>query len=310
MNVSRRVVIATLLVLAGLAGGVVTVFGDKPNPTETKTSADQEAVHKLLESFANSFNEGDAKAVAANFTATGEFVDDDGNRVEGPAAIEALLAKFLADNKGAKLQLTPNGTRTVAPGVAMEDGESVVTVPDKGTQSSRTYAMVFAKVDGNWKIASVREYPEDDEPISPAEKLKPLEFLIGDWVDEGDDSVMSFSCKWAADKSHLIREFVVTEQGKEVMRGTQRIGVDPMTGSIMGWAFDSEGGRGESTWTQNGAEWLVRGSGVTGEGDAAAATYLIKPVNKDRIEWKTMHKVVDDQVEPDSTSILVRKFAK
>src|SRR5262249_25274499 len=163
-----------------------------------------------------------------------------------------------------------------APGVAMEDGESVVTVPDKGTQSSRTYAMVFAKVDGNWKIASAREYPEVDEPVPPAEKLKPLEFLIGDWLDEGADSVLSVSCKWAADKSHLIREFSVLQEGKETMKGTQRIGVDPMTESIKGWAFDSEGGYGESTWTQNGAEWLVRGSGVTGDGDAAAATYIIK----------------------------------
>jgi uncharacterized protein (TIGR02246 family) len=308
MNVSRRVVISTLLVLAGLVGGVVTVFGDKP--AENKPSADQEAVHKLLESLANSFNDGDAKGVAANFTATGEFVDDEGNRAEGPAAIEALFAKFFADNKGAKLQLTPNGTRTVAPGVAVEDGESVVTVPDKGTQSGRTYAMIFAKIDGNWKVASVREYPEDDEPISPAEKLKPLEFLVGDWVDEGDDSVLSVSCKWAADKSHLIREFSVRQEGKEVMKGTQRIGVDPMTGSIMGWAFDSEGGRGESTWTQAGNEWLVRGSGVTGDGEAAAATSIIKPITKDRIEWKTMHKVVDDKVQLDDTAILVRKLVK
>src|SRR5580765_4597358 len=112
MNVSRRVVVYTLLVLVGLVGGVVTVFGDKPNPAENKPGPDQDAVHKLLESFANAFNEGDAKACAASFTADGEFVDDDGNRVVGPAAIETLIAKFLADNKGAKVQLTPSGTRT------------------------------------------------------------------------------------------------------------------------------------------------------------------------------------------------------
>lgn len=310
MNVSRRVVVYSLLVLVGLAGGVVTVFGDKPNPTEIKPGPDEAAVHKLLESFAAAFNNGDAKGCAASFTETGEFVDDDGNRVAGPAAIEVLFAKFFADNKGAKLQLTPSGTRTIAPGVAVEDGESVVTVPDKSTQSSRTYAMVFAKIDGNWKIASAREYPEADEPVPVAEKLKALEFLLGDWVDEGDDSTLSVSCKWSADKSHLIRDFSVLQTGKEVMKGTQRIGVDPLTGSIKGWAFDSEGGYGESTWTQNGAEWLVRGSGVTSDGEAAAATYIFKPINKDRIEWKTMHKVVDDKVEPDSTAILVRKLAK
>src|SRR5262245_60053371 len=175
MNVSRRVVVYTLLVLLGMVGGVVTVFGDKP--TETKPSPDGAAVHKLLESFAAAFNSGDAKGCAASFTEAGEFVDDDGNRVTGTAEIEVLFTKFFADNKGAKLQLTPSGTRTIAPGVAVEDGESVVTVPEKATQSSRTYAMVFAKVDGNWKIASAREYPEEGQDIPIAERLKPLEFL-------------------------------------------------------------------------------------------------------------------------------------
>ena len=55
MNVSRRVVASTLLVLAGLIGGVVTVYGDKPKPADDKASPDQEAVHKLLESFVNAF---------------------------------------------------------------------------------------------------------------------------------------------------------------------------------------------------------------------------------------------------------------
>ena len=64
-------------------------------------------------------------------TATAEYIDDDSNRVEGSKAVGELLAKFFAANKGAKLQITPEGARTVAPGVVIEDGESVVTVPDK-----------------------------------------------------------------------------------------------------------------------------------------------------------------------------------
>ena len=97
------------------------------------------------------------------------------------------------------------------------------------------------------------------------------------------------------------------QQGKELLTGTQRITVDPLTGTVKGWSFDSAGGYGESTWTKNGDSWLVRGTGVTSDGDVAAATYLIKPLAKDRIELKTMHKVVGDTVEADSTAILVRK---
>jgi hypothetical protein len=83
--------------------------------------------------------------------------------------------------------------------------------------------------------------------------------------------------------------------------------VDPLTGTVKGWSHDSDGGYSESTWTKNGDSWLVRGTGVTSEGDVAAATYLIKPLGKDRVEVKTMHKVVGDTIEADSTAILVRR---
>ena len=56
-----------------------------------------------------------------------------------------------------------------------------------------------------------------------------------------------------------------------------------------------------------GYEWIVRASGVTSDGDTSGATYVIKPLSQDKIELKTMHKVVGDTVEGDSTSILVRK---
>lgn len=308
---TRRVALSALLVIVGVAGGLVFAFGNRPNEAdEPKANPDQEAVHKALESFAAAFNSANAEAAASVFTASGEYIDDDGNRVEGPAAIKGLFAKFFAANSGAKVQITPKGVRTVAPGVALEDGESVVTVPNKSTQSTRQYAMVYAKINGSWKIASIREYPEDDQPDSAADKLKSLEFLIGDWVDEGGDSLVSTSCKWSPDRSHIIRDFAVHQQNKELLKGTQRIGVDPLTNSIKAWAFDSTGGYGESTWTPNGAEWLIRGSGVTGDGDMAAATYILKPLSKDRIELKTMHKVVADSVAPDSTTILVRKLVK
>jgi uncharacterized protein (TIGR02246 family) len=307
----RRVALSTCLALAGAAGGLVFVSGSGPIAADdAKANLDQEAVHKVLASMVAGFNKGDAKEAAKSFGEKAEFIDDDGNRVEGPAGIANVLAKFLGDNKDAKLQLTPSGARTVAPGVVMEDGESVVTVAGKGTQSTRRYAMVYAQVNGAWKIASVREFPEDELPVAAVERLKALEWMIGDWIDEGGDSMLTVSCKWSADKSHIIREFSVVRRNKELLKGTQRIGVDPQTNSIKGWAFDSSGGYGESVWTPNGAEWLIRGNSVTGEGDSAAATYILKPINKDRVELKTMHKVVANTVEADMTTILVRKLAK
>lgn len=313
MLLSSRSAGAALLLLLGVVGGLIYGLSGR-TPAEqakpgidAKPNPDEVAVHKMLEAFVTAFNDNDAKKTAASLTETAEFIDDDNNRVEGAKAFEELLTQFFANNKGAKLQITPDGVRTVAPGVAIEDGESVITVPEKKTQSVRRYTMTFAKVGDAWKIASIREYPEEPEVVSPADRLAELEWFVGEWVDEGGDSLVTMTVKMAPDKSHLTRDFVVTQQGQEVMRGTQRIAVDPLTGLIRGWSFDSAGGHGESSWTRNGESWLIRGTGVTGEGEFASASYILKPMGKDRIELKVMNKVVGDTVEADTTSILVRK---
>jgi uncharacterized protein (TIGR02246 family) len=314
MHISTRGGVAALLVLTGVSAGLIhgltvhpAVPGGQPKPEEAKPNPDQAAVHKALEAFVAAFNANDATTAAAVFTERAEFIDEDNNRVEGTKAIEDLLAVFFTNNKGAKLQVTPDGVRTVAPGVAIEDGESVVTVPEKKTQSVRRYTMIYAKVGEQWKIASIREYPEEPEVLTPAERLAELEWFIGEWVDEGGDAVVTTTVKMAPDRSHLTRDFVVMQQGQQVLSGTQRIAVDPLTGLIRGWSFDSGGGHGESSWTRNGDAWLIRGTGVTAEGEFSSATYILKPLSKDRIELKVVNKVVGDTVEADTTSILVRK---
>jgi uncharacterized protein (TIGR02246 family) len=259
--------LAAVLVLVGIAAGVVYGVAYRPAtvasqvPADPKTNPDEADVHKVMEAFVNAFNENDAAKLGATLTATAEFIDDDSNRVEGAKAIEELLGKFFATNKGAKLQITPEGTRTIAPGVALEDGESVVSIPDKKTQSVRRYTIAFAKTDAGWKIASIREYPEETEIEDAADRLKELEWFIGEWVDEGGDSLVTTTVRLPADKSHLIRDFTVTQQGKELLKGMQRITVDPLTGTVRGWSFDSAGGYGESTWAKNGDSWLYQARG-------------------------------------------------
>jgi uncharacterized protein (TIGR02246 family) len=314
MRFSSRAGLVAGLVTVGLMGGLVFGFAARPatepqpaKGDDPKPSRDEAAVHKALEEFVAAFNAGDAKRLVTTLTPTAEYVDDDSNRVEGAAAIAEMMGKYFAANKGAKLQVTPDGARTVAPGVVIEDADSVVTAPDKKTQSTRNVTIVYAKVDGTWKIASVREYPEEPEVLTPEERLKDLSWLIGDWVDEGGDSLVTNTVRLSPDKSHLIREYTVKQEGDDLLRGMQWIGVDPLTGNIKGWSFDSGGGRSESTWTKNGNEWLVRSTGVTSDGDECGATYVMKPLGKDRIEVKVKDKVVGNTVEADSTAIMVRK---
>ena len=94
MRISPRAGLAAGLVAVGLLGGLVYGFAGRPEARtraagddEAKPSADEAGVHKALEGFVGAFNENDAKKLAATLTSTAEYVDEDGNRVEGPAAV-------------------------------------------------------------------------------------------------------------------------------------------------------------------------------------------------------------------------------
>jgi uncharacterized protein (TIGR02246 family) len=306
---SKRLMFVLVLVcLIGAAWYGTALIGGQA--AQSAGAAEEEkAIRATVEQYVNAFNTADAKALAGALAPEAEFVDDEGNAVRGRAEIEKVFAKFLEDNKSAKLQVTMGDVRLVAPNVALEDGESVVTVPDKQEQSARRYSMVFVKQDNKWLLASIREFPDaGDEPVDAQEVLKDLDWLVGEWLDESGESVLETACRWSDDKKHLVRHFAVKVQGKDAVKGTQRIGVDPLTGTIKGWVFDSDGGYGESSWFKNGGgEWLIKATGVSSEGEPGSATYLMKPLDKDKVSLKAMHRVTGDQVEPDIELTMVRK---
>ena len=149
--------------------------------------------------------------------------------------------------------------------------------------------------------------PGEAEVILSEERLKDLDFLIGEWVDEGGDSIVQTTVKMSADKSHLIRDFCVLQQGKELLTGTQTIAVDPAHGDREGLVvrlvrrlrridLDEERRRMANPRERRHFRWRRGGRDLH-----------YQALSKDRIEPKTMHKVVGDSVEPDATSILVRK---
>ena len=274
-----------------------------------KNGDTQPAARLTLEKFVAAFNANDAKALGATLAPAMEYIDESSQKVEGGKAVADMLAGFFKANQGVKLQITPDGIRVVAPTVALEDAESVITIADKGKQTARRVSFVYAQVEGEWKIASIREFPEVESVPEAGNRLKELAWLEGTWLDEGGDSVVETTFTLSKDGTHMTREFTVRNSGQETLKGTQRISVDPQTGVIRSWTFDSLGGHGDSVWTKNGDEWLIRGKGVTGQGKEASATYLLKPLGKDRIEFQAVHRVVGDQVEPDTTTILVRKIS-
>ena len=165
------------------------------------------------------------------------------------------------------------------------------------------------KKDGKWLQATVRDEP--DHTLTPHDHLLPLDWMVGEWVNEAGSLTTHTTCSWSADKNYLLRDFTVQYQGKPEMSGTQRIGWDPLTKHIKSWVFDSEGGYGEGYWSHDAGHWIIKAHGVLPDGRTASVTHHIRLKTKDVVQWDAEDRVVGGKPVSESEEIiLVRKPPK
>jgi len=271
-------------------------------------AADEQAIRDAGATFMKAYGAADAKAVAAHFSAEAEYVDEQGTVVQGRAAIEESLAAFFAENPGCQLEMNIDTLRFVSPGVAIEDGTTIVTRADDPTQLETRYTTVHVKTAGKWLAVSVRDHAPKNRRQHSAQ-LEQLSWLIGDWVDEGDDALVTFTCQSVDGGNFLLRKFTIEIAGQEALSGTQRIVWDPLTGKLRAWIFDSEGGYGEGLWHRNGNNWVLKQTGVTADGEPASSTSIYTLVNGHTMTWQSVeHEIAGVQI-PDSDVITVVRTA-
>ena len=315
-NAIRLVVPLGTLILVGAVPGLSEWMGlrqvlSQANPkgqvvgaTRPAPSADEQAIRSVDDVFISNYNKGDSKALTAMFTQDAEVVEADGFRYQGWGQIEQSYTDTFALKKGVKIALEIESIRLLSPEVAKEEGRSIVT-PETGAPLTSLYTVLFVKREGRWLISSVRE--ETDPLVRPHDRLKDLEWMIGDWIDEGADSVVRLHCQWSEDENFLFRTFTVKRQGKPVMTVTQRIGWDPLARRVRSWEFDSEGGFGQGEWSRAGEKWVVKSTGVRPEGTTASATNVMLRERPDLVSWVSTDRIIGDQSVPDSeTYVLVR----
>jgi uncharacterized protein (TIGR02246 family) len=271
-------------------------------------AADEQAIRQADASFAKAYEEGNAQAVAAHFTADAEYVDESGSVFQGRAAIEESLTEFFAETTSCKLELTIDTIRFISPGVAVEDGSTAITHPDSPEPIESRYTTVHVKTDGKWLAASVRDHAPKDHRRHSAQ-LQQLDWLIGDWVDEGDDALIAFKCEAIDGGNFLTRSFTIQIAGQVAQSGVQRIGWDPLTGKLRTWIFDSEGGYGEGLWHRSGDNWVLKLTGVTADGESASSTSIYTLVNGHTMTWQSVdHEIAGVQL-PDSEVVTVVRAA-
>ena len=275
-----RITISALAALIAVSAATLAGGQEAAKAAPAAASADEQAVRQVTQNFVKAFNAGNAEKAAALFFSGAELIDDAGNVHKGAAAIKDVLGRFFEKFPGATSTMTADSVWMVSPGLAIEEGRRVVSTKDDKPSAATRYTFVMIKQQGEWKIASGREV-DDDDSLSPHDRLKPLAWLVGDWVDEGSDAVVQISCKWSEDKNYLLVDFNAKIQGKPAMKSSQRIGWDPLTQKIKSWVFDSDGGHGEGLWAQVENRWVIKSTAVLPDGQTGSATIVLEPQGKD-----------------------------
>jgi uncharacterized protein (TIGR02246 family) len=320
MTTKATVLILGLIFLA-VGGGYVAdharrlpVRNDvEAEPQQKPVKTDQEAKPAQLsedilasaKSYVEAFNRQDSKAIVALCTEDCEFIDRDGLTLHGPQEIEKELKKDFTDNPKARISLSVESVRMLTPDVAIEQGK-MVYFPDgvKATVETK-YDVTHVKQGNRWLMAQGRSY--DAEILSPYEYLRELDWLVGDWLDEGPGSVVETSYRWTEDKAFLLQEFTVRAKGKKVLSGSQRIGWDPLSKQIKSWVFDSEGGYGESYWSRVDDSWVSQARAVRLDGKVATATNRITRTGDDRMVYQSVDRIVGEERMPNVSVTIVRQ---
>jgi uncharacterized protein (TIGR02246 family) len=272
----------------------------------TERPEDEKAIQAVAEAFGRAFDAGDAKKVAELYADDAEFIDEYGNLIQGRPLIEDFYSSIFQERQGASIEIAMTSLRFLGPDVAKEEGQTRLKPKEGHPVTNRRYTVLFVKQQGRWLYSSVRE--EHDIALSHHERLKNLEWMIGEWLDQSPDSTVHVNCRWSEDRNFLLRDYTIHAQGQPVMTVSQRIGWDPLTRQIKSWFFDSEGGYGDALWMHNGAQWIIKSTAVTPDGQTATATNILARVGVNKSTWKSTERTLGGQSVPESFEyVMVRR---
>jgi uncharacterized protein (TIGR02246 family) len=276
----------------------------RPEASPSTAETEGEVFAETAKAFDEAYNSHDADAIANLFAETGEMIIDEGVII-GRDAIRAAFAETFAEFPEATIRTEIDSIRFPSPNVAIEEGHTVASRSADISTVEQPYVIVHARSGETWAIASVREEPRDI--VTPAEALKPISWMVGDWIDESDDSTVETTCRWSGDGNWLIQDYQVQLHGGPTMSGTQRIGWDAAREEIRSWAFDSTGGFVEGVWSSDGEQWTAQVNGVAAEGAIGSGTRVITPLGPDAYLLQTFHRVLNGDALPDSEVTVVRR---
>ena len=290
-------------------------------------------IRTAIRSYAEAFERGDGKALAALWTADGDIVDDEGRLLNGRDAV-GQITPTTKDAPRPAFRIEQTNLRMLTADVAIEDGTVEVTPPGATAALKGWFSATWVRHDGTWKLSGVRESQISSSHGTP--RLADLDWMVGDWTVVEDHSdrdpaaggvpltpggrpPLEVSVRWNATRTFLLRDMKIADasaagaaggdagDGLPAMHITQRIGWDPLSRQIVSWAFGSDGSHGEATWTRDDDTWVARTMSVLPDGTQTSSLNIYTYDGVNRCTWRSVPTHVGGEHAPHVTMTMIRK---
>ncbi|MBX9692148.1 MAG: nuclear transport factor 2 family protein, partial [Cyanobacteria bacterium] len=192
------------------------------------------------------FAQGKAAELSRLWTDDGTLELSDGRKYRGRGAIENYFRQGFALTGLNPLKIEIKSLKTVVPdSVVIEEG---VATHGASAKPSATYTAMHLKSADGWKIVWAEE-----ELVTSSHTLDELDWLCGVWKS-GSEATNSLEMKVEKIENGKFLQ-VTSTVGKTASRGI--IGLDPLTGRLISWHFDSQGGHGQGQWDSSHGRWRL-----------------------------------------------------
>ncbi len=290
--------LATVIVSATAARGDDTTQ-DRPSQAQAEV-----AIREMGSQYVAAFNKRDAKALAEYWSDEAVYTNRlTGERVIGREAIAEQFTELFADGAEVKLEVAVDSIDFISPNVALEKGVATFVAAEEDPERI-PYSAVYVNRGGKWLLDRVTDDPQPETP-SHYEKLKPLEWMIGSWIDQGEAGAVRAECHWTKNKNFITRSFTISLEGQIDLSGIQIIGWDAGEKRIRSWTFDSDGGFAEASWSNQGNQWYAIKKGKTADGKAVSAVNVMTYVDENTFKLKAVQRAVDGQLLPTLDEVTV-----
>ncbi len=296
---SRHVFSFVLAITVSAIPAIAQDTDKKEAPQDERAAIEQRA-----QSYAAAYNAKDLKGLLAHWSPEGVYIDRaSGESIAGREALEKTFQAELESAKESRMEIAVEAIEFVSPSVALEQGTATITTADSEPLLIR-YSAVQVKRDGQWLIDRISER-EVVVPPSHYEKLKPLEWMIGQWVDAGEGFTIDITCQWTTNQNFISRRYTVSNEDDVEMSGLQIIGWDAKKKEIRSWLFDSDGGMVKGTWRSRDGDWVVQAVATLADGATGSFTSIFRPTDDGNYTWRKINRVLDGRLLPNIDEVLV-----